>query len=149
MTDTVLFYAGELAIQAGGGIAIGSAINYIMPKHADMTSKSNAVKHGLEVVVQFAATAAGAVAFISFLQNRGFDARTNAIGSAAFWFWLLSSQPTLTSKVKGIVDLAASFLDEIDNDITSYLNPNPSTGGSNSGSGTTDVVTGTGCGCKN
>ena len=145
MTDTVLFYAGELAVQAGGGIVLGSAINYIMPKHVDMTSKSNAVKHGLEVVVQFAATAAGAVAFISFLQNRGFDARTNAIGSAPFWFWLLSSQPTLTSKVKGIVDLAASFLDEIDSDITSYLNPaTPAPSSSSSSSSDASVD----CGCK-
>lgn len=135
MTDVVLFYAGELAIQATGGIVIGSAINFIMPKHVSATTKNNVFKHTVEAVVQTAATAAGAVMFISWMQNRGFDTRTNPIGSAPFWFWLLQSQPTLTSKVKGIIDLMGSFVEEIDNDIINYLdNSGKATSGNNAAS---------------
>lgn len=150
MTDVVLYYAGELAIQATGGIVIGSAINFIMPKHIGATSKHNVFKHTVEAVVQTAATAAGAVMFISWLNNRGFDTRTNAIGSAPFWFWLLQSQPTLTSKVKGIVDLMGSFVEEIDNDIVDYLDASSkvSRPGEN-GSGERKEGSGDGdCNCK-
>lgn len=144
MTDVVLFYAGELAIQATGGIVIGSAINFIMPKHVSATTKNNVFKHTVEAVVQTAATAAGAVMFISWMQNRGFDARTNPIGSAPFWFWLLQSQPTLTSKVKGIIDLMGSFVEEIDNDIISYLDNSDKVSAS---ANSTDVDAKTDCGC--
>jgi hypothetical protein len=117
MTDQVLFYSGELAIQAAGGIILGSVIEMIMPKKVAATTKNNVFKHTVETVVQTSATAAGAVMFIAWMQNRGFDVRTNPIGSAPFWFWLLQSQPTLTSKVKGIVDLAGSFAEELDDDV--------------------------------
>lgn len=114
MADSLIFYAQELLIQASGGLAIGFGLNYLFPERGRDVSDNEILKTMVETVFQVTLTGAGALVFIGFLRGRGYDPNTTAIGLVPFWFFLLSAQPKLQSKLAGLLRAGQKKLESLE-----------------------------------
>lgn len=116
MTDTAFFYGEELLIQSLGGLAIGGAINYVMPHYVGHTTHSNVAQHLIELAIQLGLSAAGATMFVSWMMNRGWDPRQTPLGTAPFWI-MLFKQGKLEQKIKGITMYGVDLIDTLATDM--------------------------------
>lgn len=113
-TDSLMFYAKELTVQLGGGLALGGFLNFFFPSHSRERIRGNPGKVVVEVLLQTTVSGAAALFFIGFLRGRGIDPQTTAIGLAPFWIYYLGAQHKLTNKTIDLLDYAGSKLEALD-----------------------------------
>lgn len=114
MADNLIFYSQELLTQAAGGLAIGFVLNYLFPERGREVNDTDILKTLVETVFQITLTAAGALVFIGFLRGRGWDPNLTAIGLVPFWFFLLSAQPKLQTKLVGLLSAAQQKIESFE-----------------------------------
>ena len=117
MTESIVFYAKELSIQMGGGIAVGSAVNAFFPQHSKERTMNAPAKVLFEVLTQALVAGGVSVFFISFLRGRGFDPQTTAIGLSPFWIYFIGSQSKMTRKTSALIEYAKAKLESVDPEI--------------------------------
>jgi hypothetical protein len=116
MADTLLFYAKELTTQVTGGLIFGSLLNYMFPDRGSTTTDKMLFKTVLETALQIGLTGAAAIVFIGFLQGRGWDPQSSAIGLSAFWIFLFAGQPKLQAKLTALLDYTATKAEALESD---------------------------------
>ncbi len=113
MTDEISFYTSELSLQLGGGLLGGFFINWIFPEKVGKTTDKNVFKHTAEAGFQLILTSVTAVTFITWMNRRGWDPTTTAIGVAPFWIALLGAQPKMLMKISGVMEYFGGKIDSI------------------------------------
>jgi hypothetical protein len=114
MSDTILYYSKEMTIQLLGGIIVGSSVNWLFPYPKAEMKSSNVLKTTVEVVLQIAACSTMSVFYFSWLQGRGWDPVSTAIGTAPFWIFMFGAQPKLTQKAGGLMKYFLGYVESLD-----------------------------------
>jgi hypothetical protein len=121
MSDTILYYAKELTIQLGGGLFVGSAVNWLFPYPKSSVKSSNVFKTTVELLLQIAASSTMAVFYFGWLQGRGWDPLTTAIGTAPFWIFMFGAQPKMQQKAAGLGRYFLNFVESMDQSLANEI----------------------------